>query len=291
MDCHAVLGAEMAGKVTFESQLAAAEVDVPVQDVQVNGTSILDAQGVANVPVASENEYGVVKVNNAGGLSGIRIENGTLKIVPVTSAAVKAGNGNWVQLVPSHQHESTFYGLAKAAGSDEKDSTLPVGQYTDEAKIAIQKMLGIYKPNYRLIKTIEITEATPKIYVVADDANLPFSLTDVIVRFEGVVSSAVSNTAISVNSGNTTNGEIPRVFVANSNSTTAQTRIIHLWIDGGKFFGIGSSASTPSNYNVSNIGISRDSYGLFDCDPIYELCMASANSHTFNSGTIKIYGR
>jgi hypothetical protein len=136
------------------AQQAAAEVDVPVQDVQVDGTSILDAQGVANVPVASENEYGVVKVNNSGGLSGIILENGTLKIVPVTSAAVKAGKGNWVQIVPSHQHESTFYGLTKAAGVDMASSANPVGTYTDEAKSAISEMLG---------GSVSVSGATPSI--------------------------------------------------------------------------------------------------------------------------------
>ena len=41
------------------------------------------------------------------------------------------------------QHESTFYGLAKAAGdSTQSASTLSVGTYTDDAKIAIRNMLG-----------------------------------------------------------------------------------------------------------------------------------------------------
>lgn len=43
------------------AQQAAEEVDVPVQDVQVNGTSILNAQGVANIPLASANAPGVVQ--------------------------------------------------------------------------------------------------------------------------------------------------------------------------------------------------------------------------------------
>ena len=37
---------------------------------------------------------------------------------------------------------ATFYGLAKAAGHDEKDSTLPVGTYTEDAKSAISDMLN-----------------------------------------------------------------------------------------------------------------------------------------------------
>ena len=43
----------------------AAEVDVPVQDVQVNGTSILSG-GVANVPVATESVPGAAKIGGNG---------------------------------------------------------------------------------------------------------------------------------------------------------------------------------------------------------------------------------
>lgn len=46
-------------------------------------------------------------------------------------------------ITPFKQDESVFYGLAKAAGHDEKDSTLSFGTYTNEAKTAIQSMLGV----------------------------------------------------------------------------------------------------------------------------------------------------
>ena len=45
-------------------------------------------------------------------------------------------------VVATTQHFAAFYGLAKAAGSDEKNSTLPVGQYTETAKSAINEMLN-----------------------------------------------------------------------------------------------------------------------------------------------------
>ena len=55
----------------------------------------------------------------------------------------KSGKNNNRSITPIMQYQSTFYGLAKAAGVDEKDSTLPVGQYSEEAKTAIRTMLGI----------------------------------------------------------------------------------------------------------------------------------------------------
>jgi hypothetical protein len=60
-----------------------------------------------------------------------------------SSAAVKGGTESYRTLKPSNQHESTFYGLAKAAGADMKNSDNAIGTYTAAAKSAIQKMLGV----------------------------------------------------------------------------------------------------------------------------------------------------
>lgn len=119
--------------------------DAPVQDVQVNGTSVLDAQGVANVPVAASDALGVVKIDDGYGISIAPSSYGSPNALRINKAAnshVKAGNSDTRPIVTSNQHLSTFYGLAKAAGSDEKNSTLPVGQYTESAKSAISEMLN-----------------------------------------------------------------------------------------------------------------------------------------------------
>lgn len=150
------------------------EPTVPVQDVQIDGTSILDAQGVANVPLATASSPGVVQ-GNAGG--GVRIAvNGTgaLVIESASVANVKAGTDGFKPIVSNNQHQATFYGLAKAAGSDEKNSTLPVGQYTDAAKSAISQMLG---------GSVSVTGSTPSItalpsirYVCGEVATLDITL-------------------------------------------------------------------------------------------------------------------
>ena len=128
------------------AELAAEKVvipDVPVQDVQVNGVSVL-SDGVANVPIAK-------RYNNNGGALGVvsigqgltLTATGMLFTDYATATSVKNGTTYYQPVTPVNQHASTFYGLAKAAGSDEKNSTLPVGQYTDEAKVAIRTMLGL----------------------------------------------------------------------------------------------------------------------------------------------------
>lgn len=71
----------------------------------------------------------------------------TIIINRAGSSQVKGGTALYMPIVPANQHESTFYGLAKAAGADMKNSSNAVGTYTDEAKTAINKMIGSYSLN------------------------------------------------------------------------------------------------------------------------------------------------
>lgn len=115
--------------------------DVPVQDVQINGTSILN-NGVANVPIAGSGVLGAVKINNARGI-GIFVD-GTLSMAYASSDEIKGANTSFKPVTPAHEIEAAFYGLAYAAGAfDQQTSDNPVGQYTDNAKLAIRTMLGL----------------------------------------------------------------------------------------------------------------------------------------------------
>ena len=80
---------------------------------------------------------------------------------------------------------SAFYGMAKAAGDlTQALSDNEVGTYTDEAKIAIQKMLGIYEAPWEVIKDGTFTNETEADYTINTDSNnQPFELTDVRVVF------------------------------------------------------------------------------------------------------------
>ena len=112
-------------------------------DVTVNGTSVV-TEGVAEIPVASSSTYGVIKLNTNGS-EGIQVNSNTGRtmISAAYASLIKAGNDGLRPIVPTNQHQSAFYGLAKASGADEKDSTLAVGSYTDNAKDKIQTMLGV----------------------------------------------------------------------------------------------------------------------------------------------------
>ena len=110
-----------------------------VSDVQINGTSIVNAQGVANIPRATDSTEGAVKVN---GVYGVKISNGVLFAANPSLNEIKSGV---MYKPPSAQqaHQATFYGLAKAAGdATQSASANAVGAYTEDAKSAIHEMLN-----------------------------------------------------------------------------------------------------------------------------------------------------
>lgn len=152
--------------------------EIPVEDVQVNGASVVN-QGVANVPVASSTTLGVGKVSAAYG-TNIIASDGIYKIEQASSSNIKSGTQGYKPIVPERQHESAFYGLAKAAGdSSQSASSNAVGVYTDSAKVAIQKMLGIYEAPWELIREDTVTNETEAdIDITVDGNGNAFELTD-----------------------------------------------------------------------------------------------------------------
>lgn len=112
-----------------------------VQDVQVNGVSVL-SDGVANVPVATTtSKLGLVQLNSLYGITAFG--NGFIGINKADGNMIKAGTDNNRPIVPSNNNAATFYGFAKAAGdATQSASSNTVGQYTESAKSAISEMLN-----------------------------------------------------------------------------------------------------------------------------------------------------
>lgn len=164
IDVHGVVGTPGEDYILTEADKAeiAGMVNVPVTDVQVNGSSVVNA-GVANVPIGSTdaNGYGVFR--------------------SASVANIKAGNALDRVVVTDRQHASAFYGLAKAAGdATQSASSNAVGTYTDEAKAAIQQMFGVYTSPWELIREDTVTNDTEADIVVNADSNgQAFELTDV----------------------------------------------------------------------------------------------------------------
>ena len=113
-----------------------------VTNVQINGTTIIDGNGTANIPIATQTSFGVTK---GYGSSGINIDaSGNVSLAVADTTKIKAGTSNGSAIPPSMHHVAAFYGLAKAAGdTTQSQSSNAVGTYTAEAKAAIKTMLGV----------------------------------------------------------------------------------------------------------------------------------------------------
>lgn len=120
------------------------EQGASVTDVQIDGTSILN-NGVANVPLVTAYEQaGAFKANYDSSTPFKISSNGIIDIKNPTDAEIKAGSSITRIARVKHQHQATFYGLAKAAGdTTQSASSNAVGSYTDAAIDKILAMLGI----------------------------------------------------------------------------------------------------------------------------------------------------
>lgn len=133
-----------------------------VQDVTVNRVSVLD-DGIANIPIATSSTLGVVKTNTAYG-TGVT-SAGQVTTSRATATNVKAGTDSYKPITPVCQHESAFYGLAKASGdTTQSASSNAVGTYTDNAKASIKAMLGITEST----QEVTVTGTSPSITAVAN---------------------------------------------------------------------------------------------------------------------------
>ena len=170
--------------------------DNRVKDIQINNVSIINNR-IANIPVASTTDFGIIKLGmlNNSIPSGIAIDtSGKLFIRQAYSNEIPAGSLQHPPITPSTQHISTFYGLAKAAGADMKNSSNTVGTYTDQAKVAIKTMLGISQNNSNnsIVEDIQINNSS---ILNNKIANIPYaSGSDYgVISTSNLLGTAVSN--------------------------------------------------------------------------------------------------
>lgn len=104
----------------------------PVTDVRVAGASVT-ANGVANIPVANTNTYGIVMLGDSFGNNA----NNKVILSRASDIQVRIGSNYLNAIVPLTQHAATFYGLSKAAGVDLGSETTTIGIYPDSSKAAI----------------------------------------------------------------------------------------------------------------------------------------------------------
>lgn len=137
---------------------------------------------VSTDDIATDSIPGVVKVYNGYGIT--IYSDGTLGTTTPSNDQIKALSNGYLVPKLSQLPAATFYGLAKVSGDTTQSiSNNAVGLYTDDAKVAIQKMLGIYDAPWELIIEDTFTNAELAEHVIDTDSNGDaFSLTDVVVQ-------------------------------------------------------------------------------------------------------------
>lgn len=247
---------------------------------------------VKTTDYATASNAGIVKIDANNGI-GIESQN-KLYINFATSDLIKSGVGNYRPISPPRQHESAFYGLAKAAGdATQSASSNAVGAYTEEAKSKIHDMLDM---KFRLVKTIIVTEpqSSTNLYISTDDNNNPLSLTEAIIFFDNMVATGNGTGWIIVNGNGATSTSLYPHFLAIEQvyNSSGRTSIARMWISSGRFFGEGLSNATAYN-TVINISRNRNAMGLIEVatGKITDFMIRSPNDHKFTAGTITIYGR
>lgn len=135
-----------------------------VTDVQINGASIV-SDGVANIPIATKNALGVTIIGE-----GLTITNNKINVHQAPAPFIKAGANQYNPITPYNQHDSVFFGLAKASGdTTQKASSNAVGVYTDEAKAKIQNMLGVQGEWKLAVEEITTEDSSFLAYDLGDD--------------------------------------------------------------------------------------------------------------------------
>lgn len=164
-----------------DNVISAASGGGAVDDVKIDGTSVVK-NGVANIPLASNSDAGVIKVSSVYGMQRI---SGTL--APL----------NWSSYIDNRDKTSAFLGTGlidyavKAALTDAKGST-----YTDEQKLAAQKRLGIGSEDFELIAEATVTNESSSMLFTKDKDGNDFSLKKVLVYMSRVCPTSGTHTAI-----------------------------------------------------------------------------------------------
>ena len=265
-------------------------VDVPVSDVQIDGTSVLQ-NGVANFERPIWPKYGVVKVSGDYGIS-VNV-NGVIFLQGASDSDIKAGTNIYKTSLINKQHASVFYGLAKAAGdTTQSQSANAVGTYTPEALTAIQQMFGVYQAPFRTIKEITITEETTNtVYVNSDSDGNAFALKEVLVFLDAMVSTGNGAGWILANNGSgSIRSDVGLLSIDVVYYTSPKTIVAHMWVSGGRFFG-DSIRDITSGYSRHNKVSNKQAMGFIECSSINDITIHSANGYKFTSGTITIIGR
>ncbi len=144
----------------------------PVQDVQVNGTSIL-SDGIANVPIATDSSYGAIK---SGGYGIVANTAGNLYVTGLTKAQYdSAADGFGIS-------KGTLENIKQSYVDDILCSTDDTQALTTAQKIAARERIGVR--HEQLIEKIVVEdETTSTISRYAEPNGDPYSFAELSIRY------------------------------------------------------------------------------------------------------------
>ena len=288
------------GDLNDAVSLLSDDLNHKVSDVKINGTSIVDANNEADIPLASSNDLGVVGIDSGYGVMLAAASSGAshrLATNPATSAQIKSGSQSYRPVVPTIQHEATFYGLAKASGdTTQSASSNTVGNYTDSAKVAIQKMLGIYEAPWELIREDTFTNATSASHTISVDGDgQAFELTDAVVLFELPVQNNESKLAgyIQLYYGNTLKSQSAWFSATQAANANANGAYLLVQNEQGLVFCTSKPSSQDSNgaslAMVYRAGFTTGNAGVF-FDADFKINKVIING-VLGTGHYRLYGK
>lgn len=121
-----------------------------VQDVQVNGVSILDG-GVANVPVGADGALGVVKIQGSG--LNINPTTGAVSISAASNSTIENKSSAYQPIVPTNLDKAIMEGLGNNALT-----------WSDAYKAAARNVIGIKPETAFQCEMVDGTTKTLKLY-------------------------------------------------------------------------------------------------------------------------------
>lgn len=143
---------------TKEKLLATLELPSGVEDVQIDGTSIVK-DGIAEIPIiAKENTYGLIKLT--GQFAGLKCENGSLKLQPAYN--------NYIDMRLDYGAPITAGNLdyaVKAAMCDRKGTA-----WTAEEQVAARERMRALSGDWQIIMDETLAEIAKEVsFEVPDD--------------------------------------------------------------------------------------------------------------------------
>ena len=245
---------------------------VGVQDVQVAGASVV-ADGVANVPIATNSSAGVVKPHTTFGTQ--IINNGIFGLVDVTTSNID-NRDNGYRIISSKKIDYAV----KAAMCDGKGAA-----WTADEQAAARERMGL-PGNFELVADIELTETTRVVSI-----NFDKYLRELYVVFSGTATNN-GNAGIDVYFDDGTS----RKYAPTCErwmSTSNMYAIAHIRLNQGIIYSEASNSTINNQWSTAGLYTNLSGFALLTETQKAIQCidLRSLNNFSWNAGCkFTVYG-